>query len=625
MASTTGGASVTVWDEPGSPDSAMRELLLWQSYAHGEQGFSIPRYLEEHGERLRAKYLGFIHDLGESRIHGTRVVDHLDIGDGFSLWWMSHLAEKSPFKSPRIYDCLRLLALEEVLLDKKTAEVSLVSADGRLAQAIQKLCGNLHIRFVWRPLRGTRNSWSLRRLYRALPSPARGLITLARHLATRWSLRNLQRPQWSSGDAAVFFCSYFIHLDPASCARGQFFSRQWGVLPKMLHDRGWQTNWVHHFLLSSVVADTRTGLSWLRLFNRDASRQGHHRFLSTYLEWSVVVRALRRWWRMNHVSWRLGRVEHMFFPKGSAAWMWPLLRDDWQSSLNGPVAIDNCLFVELFDAVLGTMPRQRRGLYLCENQGWERALLRAWRKHGHGEIVGVQHATAPFWHLYYFDDPRTLTSKDRCAMPLPDRLAVNGPAVMRAFSDAGYPNDRLVEVEALRYLKVPGGTGGSVLKAASASHHVNVLVLGDVAPASMHNLLRLVEAAMKRLGPDFRFTLRPHPGYAVDLARYPALRADESAEALDRILGSYDLAISANSTTAAVEAYQAGLPVVVVLDGRDLSLSPLRGQPDVRFVATPEELTEALQSLRRGGATNPGHVPFFFLDSDLPRWQRLLS
>ena len=56
----------------------------------------------------------FIHELGESKFKGKRIVDYLDVGDGFSIWWMTLLAEKNPLKSPCIYDCIRLLALEEI-------------------------------------------------------------------------------------------------------------------------------------------------------------------------------------------------------------------------------------------------------------------------------------------------------------------------------------------------------------------------------------------------------------------------------------------------------------------------------------------------------------------------------
>ena len=625
--------SVIVWDQKGDPPDAVGEVLCWQSYARGDLVSSVPRYLEGHAERLRAKYLAFIHDLGESRIDGKRVVDHLDMGDGFSFWWMSHLAEKNPFKSPWIYDCLRLLALEEILLERKPSELNLHSSDRVLAQAIRRLCRNLRIAFAWQTHKGGKQRWSLRRLIHALPHSVQGLVSL-RHIVLRWPLRKLQKPQWFSGERAVFLCSYFIHLDPVSCAQGRFYSRQWEVLPKHLHEDGRRTNWIHHFLFSPVVPDTRTGLAWLRSFNSDANRQGYHAFLETYLTWSIACQVLKTWCWLNIFAWRLRHIQSAFHPKGSAVWLWPLLRGDWLASLTGTVGVSNCQWVALFDAALKDIPPQKIGLYLCENQGWERAFLRAWRKHGHGEIIGVPHATVPFWHLYYFDDPRSLNSQQSCAMPLPDRLAVNGAVAWKAFAEAGYPLGRLAEVEALRYLNLAGiearrnrksAKRGTVKARASESSEVNVLILGEMIRESMHGLLRILEDTTKLLPRGYKFTLKPHPGYAVNLADYPGLQAEETTDALDQILDDYDIAVVANSTSASVDAYLAGLPVIIGLDGADLNLNPLRGQSGVRFVSTPSELAEALQMADKSAATNLNRDEFFFLDPELPRWKRLLE
>jgi surface carbohydrate biosynthesis protein (TIGR04326 family) len=62
-----------------------------------------------------------------------------------------------------------------------------------------------------------------------------------------------------------------------------------------------------------------------------------------------------------------------------------------------------------------------------------------------------------------------------------------------------------------------------------------------------------------------------------------------------------------------------------MLDDAKLNLSPLRGQSDVRFVSTPEELAEALQMGKQHTVNRPDRNDFFFLDPELPRWRKLLS
>ncbi len=152
-----------------------------------------------------------------------------------------------------------------------------------------------------------------------------------------------------------------------------------------------------------------------------------------------------------------------------------------------------------------------------------------------------------------------------------------------------------------------------------------MLILGDVATASTIKLLRLLEAAADRMPAQPIFAVKPHPNCMVDAEHYPSLRPTVLTNALGEILYDFDIAYCSSSTSAAVDAYLAGLPVVVMLDGTGLNLSPLRARPGVRFVSTPEELAAALQVKcdASGGERDRGE--FFFLDPELPRWKKLLG
>lgn len=611
-------APVLVWDRDGQPADFDGETFCWRTYTAGPRAASIPAYLEAHAERLRGRYLAFIHDLGEARISGKSVIEHLAVEEGFSFWWMTWLAEKSPFKSPGVYAGLRLLALEEMLRKRQPARLELDCDDANLAEAIEVLCRHLGIAYARRSVRGA----SRRSVREFLPHFLKGALSLVKRLAFWWPLRRGSPPPWFSGDNAVFICSFFAHIDTQACARGEFRPRYWGALPQRLHDSNRRTNWVHHFVhgYSSDAPDAPTSLAWLERFNADADRQGRHAFLESHLTWGIVLRATRNWLRLNAAVFRLRAISAVFVPEGSKVWLWPVLREDWHASLSGSAGVLNCLWVELFDAVLKKMPPQAVGLYLCENQGWEMALLHSWRKHGHGKIIGVAHATVPFWHLYYLDDPRGFESGRKLPRPSPDLLAVNGPAAARVFAGVGHPSARLVEVEALRYLDLPR------LAAAPVSGPTRVIILGDVIPESMRSLLSNLEGAVKLLPADYRFTLKPHPLYAVDLSAYPGLPVERTTtEGLERILGEFDVALAANSTSAAIDAHQAGVPVIVGLNGADLNLSPLRGEPGARFVGTPEELAQALREARATPPVKRERDGFFYLDPELPRWRRLLD
>jgi surface carbohydrate biosynthesis protein (TIGR04326 family) len=617
--------TLTLWDSSAEPPEIGREVCRWSGYAHADLIHSLLLYVETHGERLREKYLAWIHELGESRIADRRLVDHLLLENGLSYWWMTLLVEKSPWKSPWISDAIRLLALEEIIIERKPAELRLVSADPLLNEVARHLCRNMDIAYEWQRLdRKSLWQWKLTEMYQVLPQPVQALIGLARYLRAFWPLKRTERSGWFGGDRAVFLCSYFLHLDEASCRRGKFYSRQWEGLPKLLQDRGFSINWMQHYLPSSTVPNSRLAKEWVRNFNRQRPATAFHCFLDAYLSPRIVFRVLRLWLRLNLIYWRLRTFKAAFQPAGSKLSLWPIMGRDWRASLCGTAAIRNLLWIELFDAALRDLPHQRRGLYLCEGQSWERAFIYAWRKHGHGELIGVAHSTIRFWDLRYFVDPQTVRSSDAHPLPQPDLTALNGKVAVDAFLRAGYPREAVAECEAVRY----GYLSDLRLSAASPKardKRMSVLILGDIAHASTVKLLRLLEAAVDQMPIDATYTVKPHPNCMVMPESYPTLRLTVLTNSLGEILGDFDIAYSSSSTSAAVDAYLAGLPVVVMLDEAELNLSPLRARPGVRFVSTPEELAVSLQKNCDASAAKRDQSEFFFLDPELPRWKRLLE
>ncbi len=148
-----------VWDSPDHVSTSVGIVCHWSGYLGGNQSISVPDYVEEHAERLRERYVAFIAEIGDTHISGRRVADHLRSVEGASLWGMSLLVEKSPFKSPIIYDCVRMLALEEILRDGRPATLRLVSEDRGLAESMKALCRNLGISFQFQPIRRGRPAW----------------------------------------------------------------------------------------------------------------------------------------------------------------------------------------------------------------------------------------------------------------------------------------------------------------------------------------------------------------------------------------------------------------------------------------------------------------------------------
>ena len=620
--------SVTIWDNEGRYFGP-GPVLYWRSWEQ-DDGLSIPRHVEEHSNRFRKKYLAFIHELGENHFYGKRIIDHLNSGDGFSYWWMSLLSEKNPFKSSQLYGCIRLFALEEILLDRQYKSIKLVSSDVATKESIARLCNNLQIDYFAIDSPRAKEKYSLRAYFEMLPMFIQGLIAFGRHLFLRWQLRGLSKPNWFSGDEAIFLCSYFFHLDENACDSGNFRARQWGELPHLFERMNIKSNWIHQLVLNSGAPPKKSGLRWMSQFNKNPAQFSKHAYLDTFLSVPILIEAFRDWIRLSISSWKLRGIHRGFTPKDSAVDLWPFLRVDWKSSLNGPTAVNNCLWKALFNVMLKEMPHQQLGFYLWENQGWEMAFLYAWRRHGHGKIIGVPHATTVFWHLNNFDDIRTMMSNDLMAKASPDFLAINGPMAERAFKEAGVPNEKLLKVEALRYQYLnkfySKNDGGKITKIDTdlpSERSYELLVLGDASFGQTIKMMSCVKTASLSKEINLKITLKPHPACKFEHKDCPDLDFNISHVPIENMINDFDIAFVGNTSSAALDASLSGLAVIIFLEDNDFNHSPLRGDDLALFASSEQQFLNILLSLKSNTLFHQKE-DFFWLDDQMQGWKKII-
>jgi len=518
---------------------------------------------------------------------------------------------------------LKLLALNLLLIEIKPNSIELISKNKLLGQSLSRLCTSLNISFKWSKLLKNSYQFNIQYLWGKLPHVLRAPFFLARLLFLRWPLRKTRDTKWYQGNNAFFIFSYFLNLDRDALNNGKFISRYWMFLPKRIKKSGKNTNWIHHFMVSTDVPDTKTGIKYLKAFNKDAKNQGVHNFLYSFLTATIVAKTIAAWLCIVIKASLIQRALYKQVFKLSQGWLWPLLYGDWKSSVYGRTAIQNILWAHLFDSAMSSLPKQQTGLYLCENQGWERAFIHYWKKHGHGELIGVAHSMVRYWDLRYFDDPQVWQSKDALAQPLPDKIALNGPVAFKAYSGANQPKDRLVEVEAIRYqyLKLLKRKTNSFC---SNSDQKTLLILGDYISKTTHQMLRLLDCLEQSALVKYEIIFKPHPATQIPLDRYKKFNLRETSTALNKLIPKIDVVLSTGNTTAAVEPLAAGLPVIVAIENDNFNLSPLRGEQGVCFITTSEDLKTALDYLGSAPIKN-SQYNFFWTDPELPRWKALLG
>ena len=83
--------------------------ILWDSSSDNPNIFSISDCLEKNSNVVRQIFLEFIESLGEKKILKTSIYEFLKIDNNFSLWSLSRIIEKCPFKDNNIPEILKVL------------------------------------------------------------------------------------------------------------------------------------------------------------------------------------------------------------------------------------------------------------------------------------------------------------------------------------------------------------------------------------------------------------------------------------------------------------------------------------------------------------------------------------
>lgn len=614
---------VVIWDLPGEPPPSDGTHVLWREFGplSRSSDVSIPELVERHADVLRARYLSWVHDLGQTKIRGRCLVDHLRIRPGFSYWWSSTVAQNPNFyDAPWIVDAIKCLALDRfVLADHREGEVELWTASGGLREVLSAWCRSRRVPFRSPPVAGPQ----------AHPSSEQGTTRFTRIRSTiatalqalRVSPQPGEKHQALTRDGICFF-DIFVYLTAESLLTGRFGSHYWAGLTEAQHEVRRAVHWVHVFYPHPEVPTLDDAAAVVAEFNASAEGRSTHLLLERASGRSALWRGGRDYLRLLVASWSLRPDNRACSPDGTDLDFWPLLESSWLRAFRGPRVLRDCVRLAQFEQLCRAMPHQAMGVFIQENQPWELALIYAWRQAGHGTLVGAPHSTLRFWDLRYFRDPRVYGDPSPSAMPTPDVVAVNGPMAHSALRDSGFPADKLVEVEALRFSHLHEVAAESSTSTHASTGPLRILICGDNIPNSNERLLAAVGEAAGLVPADTYWMFKPHKAKPCD----PSVLAGVVIPVVERpiadLLAECDLVVTGNVTSAAADAYCRGIRVAVLRDGTTLNGSPVRGLSHVGYFSDGAELAGVV--VDPAAVTPPGEG-LFTLDPALPRWRSLLG
>lgn len=614
--------SLTIWCDAGEPPADDGHVVLWDAFApDGSPAtcHSLPAAVHAHRDALRASYLGWLHDIGRTPRRGTTLVDSMRIRPRLSYWWMTLPADFSLGPDSPVYAAVRMIALTGLADRLGVTAVRVVASDRETREALAdwaRETGREVTAIAGPDARTAQGATSVARAraYRAVP-PLAALRVLLAHLPLA-----RRRPPASARGGGVTVVDYLAHLAAPGDSPDSFASNYWGPLVPLLdeHDRdGEPVTYLHLSADAASAAVVDRDLGLVRRLG-EASPGPTHDLLHAHLTWRALGRSVLDYARVVRFGLSSRHADRTA-PTEQPRALWRTFRSARRDQFYGATAMLNCLWVNLFETTLREMPPQRLGVYLMENQPWEMAFTTLWREAGHGRLVGVIHSTALFWSTRLYRDPRDCwTDEGACPMPWPDVVAVNGPTMRATCARAGYPSERMVDVEALRYLHLltvatPTRTGGGT----------GVLVAGEYGTDVSTRLLDLVARAADLAETPTEIAYRPHPvAPPIDLTPYPRISVDLHLT-LSEALDDASLVVCGAISSASVDAASRGVTTVLVSDPRTFFTSPAEDQDGTVIAQAAEDLAIVLRD-----PPVPSRSPLdgtgFLLDAAVPRWRDLV-
>lgn len=626
-----------------APAPTERVLVHWEGWDAPEGEISLAARLRDDLKAIRAEHMAWAHDMGRMRVNGRETQHWLAGGEKLSMWWCSLLYERHPKMTPGLYTVYKLRALERLMNDGGFTGLRVFGGDATLRRVLARMCAGGHRLYSedqdcpapLQPAKGL-----ARKLYDAAPAPLRAL---ARYAHWWWTVRRRITPVAAkeclpaTQEQPATIVTYFPNVDMKAAEKGRYRSRYWENLHDALNaeaqKRGGQ--FVRWLFIRFPAPQLSLGqcLALRDRFRQERKDGASFHYLEEFLRAGDLAAALFRYARLCIASLRIEKeVRPAFHFAGSHVEFWEYLGQYWAESFRGWRGLERCLQHRAFKRYAALAGQQEWTLFPLENCPWERMLTHTVHAAGNGPVIGAQHSTIRPTDFRYFDDPRTFSGE--LAAFQPDAVRGNGLSACAQWREAGVPETRLGQVEALRYLYLtegraetppPPSAHDAPASAGTVATKRLLAVTSFFADETEAHLALLARALHAGLLDGWDIRVKPHPYLPVqDRLRSLLGRRAADVQVVDGPIADQLLpgvvVWSSNSTTVALEAAIKGLPVISMLPPDDFDLCPLQDVPSLPRTGNVNDVAHALAQAA------PLRLPHGYLDlnAELPRWKTLL-
>jgi surface carbohydrate biosynthesis protein (TIGR04326 family) len=543
---------------------------------------NIKDYIEKNSDYLKKEYLDFCFKIENIKLNNNSLYSFYAAKNNHNFWEMSLIKEKSIIKSKKIYDVIIFLAIKKIVHDQKADKIILYNFI--VIDEVINFFKNCNVELILANPKHDRSieiKSFLKKFF--LIYIFFYLCVLINKLCSGGKKKFFR----DSENNFVFF-SYFAHY---FYKKKELIFNQFGDLGELLNKK-FTLDYQYIFVPSKNNSTINSLPSFIT---------NNYSFLNANINFFDKIFIIFNFFLYSFKFFHL-KKKILLKLKNSDNCIFLILSEDYDSSFFGYVFLENLIWINIFENYLKKTKKKKYGIFLLENQAWEKAMITAWKNYGHGDIIGYTPTSINYWHMYNFDN-----STRNYSSPTKIFISSNeGYKLLKSQYDKKKIKVHKMESLWFNYL---------IEKKITPNKNNNlVLILGDYDPTNNYKVFDIVSNS--NLSKKNRILFKAHPH---DLTKYNLHNIDQTKKSNDYFFDKASLIISSGSTAAILEYLYFGKKTFIYDNPFNFDMSPVKHLKYKLRFRTLEEFNNLLKINKKSVIKKYNN--YYFLNKNLQKWR----